>query len=178
MPSSRSEESWLEEFKRLNQGSPSASPPSDPMAPPSQDRRRRHARFDLDDARVDLFDGGLLAAIGVGRGNLALAPLDLSEGGLRVRLRRRIKTGTKVKIRLEIERHGDAVEATGVVRWCFESGTRPGDFYAGVMFTNLNASQKRKIILMRDWFTSPQFGALRAARRRKTDTPFELSFPK
>jgi hypothetical protein len=65
-----------------------------------------------------------------------------------------------------------------VVRWCFESGVKPGDFYVGVMFTNLNASQKRKITLMRDWFTSPQFRALRAARRRKTDAASEFSFPK
>lgn len=178
MPGARSEENWFEEFKRLNPDAPSASPPPAPKPPPTQDRRRRHPRFDLDEARVDLFEGGLLAAIGVGRTNLARAPLDLSEGGVRVLLHRRIKTGTKVKIRLEIEKHGDAVEATGVVRWCFESGERPGDFYAGVMFTNLNASLKRKIVLMRDWFTSPQFRALRAARRRKTDTPSELSFPK
>ncbi len=178
VPCSKSEEQWFKEFNYLNQGSPSASPSPAPCKDPTEDRRRQHPRFDLDDAQAALFEGGLLAAIGVGKHNLARALLDLSEGGVRMLLHRRIKTGSKVKIRLEIERHGDAIETQGVVRWCFESGTMPGTFYAGVMFTKLNASQKKKITLMRDWFTSPQFRALRALRRRKMDTSSELSFPK
>ena len=176
MPDSNSKETWLEEFRRINQES--SSPSTAPKNSSPLDRRRQHPRFELDEARANLFEGGLLAAIGIGRENLARMPLDLSEGGLRVLVHRRIKVGTKVKIHLEIDKHRDAVQATGVVRWCFESASRPGDFYAGVMFTNLSASQKRKITLMRDWFTSPQFRALRAARRRNTDTSSVLSFPR
>jgi hypothetical protein len=174
---SKSEEHWFEEFRRLNAAGESPElPPSEP--PPPKDRRRRHPRFDLDDARLFLYEDGLLATIGVGKKNLAQAPLDLSEGGLRVHLRQRIKPGTKVKIYLEIEKHSDAVEATGVVRWCFESARKAGEFFAGIMFTDLHESKKRKIMLMRDWFTSPQFRALKAARRSKLDAASELSFPK
>lgn len=178
VPSSGSDRNWFDEFKRANQGSPSPSPaPSpDPKPPSAQDQRRQHSRFDLPEASVDLLESGLLTAIGVGGKNLARAPIDLSEGGLRVLLHRRIKPGTRVMIQLEIESHGDSVEATGIVRWCFESGTKPGDYYAGVMFTNLQASQKRKIALMRDWFTSPQFRALKAGRSSKGERPPEISF--
>jgi hypothetical protein len=81
-----------------------------------------------------------------------------------------------VIVRLEIESHGDSVEATGIIRWCFDSGKKPGDYFAGVMFTNLQAAQRRKIALMRDWFTSPQFRALRAARSANGNRPPEIRF--
>lgn len=166
----RPEENWYSEFKRLNASStPAPSPPVSPASHPKADGRRIHTRFCLDEASVALSEGGLLAAFGVGR-NLARSPVDLSEGGLRVLLQGRVKIGTKVKLRLEIARQGDAVDASGVVRWCFESGSKPGDFYAGIMFTDLGERERRKISRMRDWFTSAQFKALSAARKRQMGT--------
>ncbi len=164
---------WLEEFQRLSrQPSPVPSPERPAVPPqPAKDRRRRHERFRPEDARVNVTEGGLLAAIGVGRENLCQVPLDLSEGGAKVQLSRRLAVGTKVKVRLEIERFGDALSAAGVVRWCHQSAKNPSTFFAGIMFTDLDPLEEKKIGAMREWFTSSKCHKLRRARERKAD-PF------
>jgi len=109
--------------------------------------------------------------VGWERNNFARAPLDLSEGGARVLLDRRIQPGTKVKLTLEVRKFGDAIRASGLVRWCFESGTRRGDFHAGIEFTDLPEAQRKQIAAMRAWFTSSKCLSLRAARGRDAEEP-------
>ena len=168
---------WRAEFQQLNQkGSPSPSTPA--AFAPRSEQRRRYERFRPHQASVSVFQGGLLASIGVGRENLARIPLDLSEGGARIALHRRIKPGTKVRVRIAIDKFGDAIEAAGEVRWCFESGTQPGDFHAGVMFTDLDPSTKKLIAAMRDWFTSSKCLKVRAARQREGDGAQAIQAPK
>ncbi len=115
--------------------------------------------------------GGLLAAIGVGLESLGQVPVDLSEGGAKVLLTRRLATGTKVHVRLEIEKFGDALSASGIVRWCHQSAKNPSAFFAGIMFTDLDPLQKKKISAMREWFTSSKCLKLRRAKAREAD-PF------
>jgi hypothetical protein len=101
--------------------------------------------------------------------------VDLAEGGARLFLHRRLRAGTRVRVRIEMERYKDAIEAPAVVRWCYQSAHRKDDFHAGVMFLDLHPSQKKKVALMRDWFTSPQYKALRESRRRARGP--EIVFP-
>lgn len=167
---------WRAEFQELNQKdcpSPGGAAGSASRSP----QRRRHERFRPEEARVSVYRGGLLASIGVGRENLARIPLDLSEGGARIVLCERLKPGTKVRVRIAIDKFGDAIEAAGGVRWCFESGTRPGDFHAGVLFTDLDPSTTRLIAAMRDWFTSSKCLKLRAARARGGEGARAIQFP-
>jgi hypothetical protein len=168
---------WRAEFQQLNKKN--SSSPSEPAGSASRGlQRRRHERFRPEEARVSVYQGGLLASIGVGRENLARIPVDLSEGGARIALHERLKPGTKVQVRIAIDKFGDAIEAAGVVRWCFESRTQPGDFHAGIMFTDLEPSTKRLIAAMRDWFTSSKCLKVRAARAREGDGGQTLQFPK
>jgi hypothetical protein len=67
---------------------------------------------------------------------------------------------------IEMGRYKDQISAAGEVRWCYQSGKNAEDFYAGVEFIDLPATEKRKIAMMRDWFTSPQYRAVRDSKKR------------
>ncbi len=158
---------WYKEFQKANAPAPAADPRGS--------ERRRHPRFEVDEAGASLYREGLLAFIGVGKENVARAALDLSESGVRLLLHHRLAIGSKVKVRIHIEKYNEAIEAPGVVRWCFQSAKKTSDFYAGVEFIGLDASHGRKIALMKDWFTSPQYKAIRETRirqKKQTDAEF------
>ena len=92
----------------------------------------------------------------------------LSEGGVLLRIQSRLKGESRVRVRIELEKYNDVIEAEGVVRWCFQSARNPADFYAGVEFRTLPRAQKALIGKMRSWFTSPEFKQKSAIRKRQT----------
>ena len=128
---------------------------------------RRSARFHIDDAVTLVYKKGLLQTLGIGRVNEARAAVNLSEGGILIRTRDRVKTGTKVKVRLEIEKFKDVIEAEGVVRWCFKGAGDETEFYAGIRFTDVPDAAVAKIARLRGYFTSPEYRTKNAARRRR-----------
>jgi hypothetical protein len=136
------------------------------MAPSKKSELRSSVRFHVDDAVPLVYEKGLLTAIGIGRTNQARSAVNLSEGGLLVRTHDRMKNGAKVKVRLEIEKLKDIIEAEGVVRWCFQSAKEVGSFYAGIRFTKLPAPAASKIAKLRGYFTSPEYRSRNASRRR------------
>jgi len=175
---------WINEFKKLNT-SPSAPPRGDSSssqhaAPePKGSDRRRHGRFEVDQISAQLYKEGLLAFIGVGKGNLARAAIDVSEGGAQLLVHERLPAGTKVRLKIAVEKYKDVVEAAGIVRWCYQSAKKKDDFYVGVQFAEMDNLQSRKVKLMKDWFTSPQYKAVRQTRIRtaKNNKP-DIIFPK
>jgi hypothetical protein len=175
---------WFKEFQAANAGAarPSGAPAKDSSdstsarSAPAGSERRRHERFEMSEAQTTVYRDGLLTVLGVGKENKARVALDLSEGGLRILCEERIPVGTRVRIRVEVEKYNDAIETVGVIRWCFQSAKRKDDFFAGIMFVNLDGAQARKIGQMREWFTSPQYKAIRDTERRKKESGF--TFPK
>ena len=158
---------WFAEFKKLS----SAPPPPRQQSESSKEagkpsERREHSRFEIDDCQATLQRDGLLSALRVGRNNRARAALDLSEGGVRFLTDERLPVGTKVRVVIQVERYQDEITASGEVRWCYKSAKNAEDFYAGVEFTDLAAPERRKIAMMRDWFTSPQYRAVRDSKKR------------
>lgn len=127
---------------------------------------RSSVRFHVDDAVPLVYEKGLLTAIGIGRTNQAKSAVNLSEGGLLVRTHDKMKHGTKVKVRLEIEKFKDIIEAEGVVRWCFQSAKETGNYYAGIRFTKLSSPTASKIAKLRGYFTSPEYRSRNASRKR------------
>ncbi len=175
MPNPRpDEEDWFKEFQRANTPSASAIPASSRAARPED--RRRHARFEVSQSNVLLYRDGIFTLLGLGKRNKARAAIDLSEGGAKLLASERIPPGTRIRIRIEMEKFKDAIEATGVVRWCYQHAKKPGDFFAGAMFVDLPPAQVKKIALLREWFTSPQYKAMRDTRQRQKDSGF--TFPK
>ena len=170
---------WFAEFKKVNK---SAAPnaqggtESTPAGSKKETDRRKHNRFEVDECQATLYREGLLTVFGVGKGNRARAALDLSEGGVRFLIHERLPIGTKVRMIIQMEKYKEIIEASGEVRWCYQSVKTSEDFYAGVQFEGLEPAQKRKIALMREWFTSPQYRAVRETKRK--GRPGDVIFPK
>jgi c-di-GMP-binding flagellar brake protein YcgR len=169
--SDKDQADWFAEFKKVNKGA--SAPPAKTDAAPTpggskkDTERRRHNRFEIDECQAMLYREGILTVLGVAKNNRARAALDLSEGGVRFLVHERLPVGTKVRMIIQMEKYKDQIEAAGEVRWCYQSAKIADDFYAGVQFSGLDPAQKRKIIQMREWFTSPQFRAVRDSKRRQ-----------
>ena len=133
---------------------------------PRKNELRSSQRFRVDGIVPTVYKTGVLAAVGIGRKNEARTAINLSEGGVLIRTHDRLKIGTPVKVRLEIEKFNDAIEADAVVRWCFQSATDATDFYAGLQFTKLPTRIANKIARLRSYFTSPEYSMKMASKRR------------
>ena len=142
--------------------------------PPGRELRK-HLRFRVDDASAQLHVMGFLTSIGLGRANQARAAVNLSEGGVLLLVRKLLAPGTRVRVRIEMEKYADVIEAEGVVQWCEPSARSEKDYYAGIAFTGLAAADLKKIAQMREWFHSPEYQARRATRRRLKPPPLETT---
>lgn len=145
------------------------------IPPGKKSELRTSMRFRVDDAVPLVYEKGLLSSLGIGRTNQARAAISLSEGGILVRTHDKMKTGTKVKVRLEIEKFKDVIEAEGVVRWCFQSAKEQANYYAGIRFTKVAPPVATKIAALRGYFTSPEYRS-RSASRRKPASPMGVEF--
>jgi hypothetical protein len=137
--------------------------------------RRRFARFELDDNRTELRRKSLLPIIGAGP-NLAHETLNLSEGGARLRTSDRVPPGTRVRVKIQLDRTRDAIEAIAEVRWTYQSARDGSVFYTGVEFAGEETDRTKKIAVMREWYSSPQYKAMKDSRLRKKES--DLVFPK
>jgi len=127
---------------------------------------RQYPRFRTDDdARAQLYVQGFFTKLGIGRTNHAQSAVNLSEGGILLRTQSKLKSGTKVQVRIEIEKYKDLIEAEGEIRWCFQSA-KDTSYYAGIQFKDLAPNQAALIGKMRSWFTSPEYKQKSATRRR------------
>ena len=161
-------ETWRE--SNAGKGSLDDDPPANlPLrrhAPPLPADRRVHHRFGLDDATASLRGVGLLSLFGKSKQSTCAA-VDLSEGGLRLLAPERVPSGDRLKVKLRLERYQDEFEAASEVRWCRRLGQDGSEFDVGLKFVEPDAPRDRKIALMREWFTSPQFLARRENRDSK-----------
>jgi hypothetical protein len=147
-----------------------AAPGGKPQSPSTTNFKkaelRRHVRFVPERVSAQIYPKGFLTTIGIGRNNEARQVVNLSESGALIVLDSKLPAGTKVQVRIEMEQYKDIIETEGEIRWCYQSARAAGDFYAGVMFRNLPASQASRIAKMRDWFTSPEY-KMKSSTRRK-----------
>jgi hypothetical protein len=135
---------------------------------------RRSTRFHIDDAITLVYKKTLLSGLGIGRSNEARAAVNLSEGGILIRTNDRIKNGTSVKVRLDLEKFKDVIEAEGVVQWCFKGSGENSGYYAGIRITRVPEQASAKIARLRGYFTSPEYRSRTAARRRRDALGLEL----
>ena len=135
---------------------------------------RSTQRFRVDGSVPMVYEKSLLSTLGVGRKNQALAAINLSEGGCLIKTMGKLKIGTPVHVRLEIEKFNDAIEADGVIRWCFQSATEAKDFYAGLQFLKLPSTIVNKIARLRSYFTSPEYMMKMASKRRADPLGIDL----
>ncbi len=133
---------------------------------PSKRELRKYLRFRIDDASAQFHIKGFLTRFGLGRMHKAHAAINLSEGGVLLLARESLPVGSKVTVRIEMEKYADFIEAAGVVQWCEQSARGDHDYYAGIEFIGLDPAALKKIAQMREWFTSPEYKTRNATRRR------------
>jgi hypothetical protein len=183
-PPKKKQPHWMDAFQKAKSEAeapapaPATATSSSTSAQQRDSERRKNPRFEIDDAQAALYKEGILSVFGVGRSNQARMALDLSEGGARFLTHERIPLGSKVKVVIQIDRYKDSIEAQAEVRWCYQSAKNPRDFYSGVRFVDLEPAQARKIALMRDWFTSPQYKAVKETKVRSAKKDDGLQFMK
>ena len=148
---------WFDEDGK--KPSPRRPETPEPIRP---DNRRRHARFQVSSTQVLLHRDGFLAALNL-RSNKARKVCDLSAGGARILVTEKIAAKQKVKLKITLEKYQDEIEIGGEVKWCIPS-TNKKDFYIGVKFATDDPATTRKMTALQDWFTSPQYQALRSRR--------------
>jgi hypothetical protein len=134
-----------------------------------QENLRKHPRFRLEDARIELYLKGFLARMGIGRKNEARVAVNLSEGGIMVSTHGKLAPGTRVQVRIEMEKFKDVIETEGEVRWCYVSARDASAYYSGIQFVKLAPEHIARIGQMRAWFTSPEYKQRSATRRRLAD---------
>ena len=131
------------------------------VAPIRADNRRRHVRFAIDSTQIQLRNG-LLSALSLGS-NKALKICDLSQSGARILVTERIPAKQKVRLKITLEKYQDQIEIGGDVVWCYSSANKK-DFILGVKFSLDDPATARKMTALQEWFTSPQYAALRNRR--------------
>src|SRR5436190_2034193 len=85
---------------------------------PKADERRRFIRFLPHEVTISLVQPtGLLKVFGGKGHNVAHSILDLSEGGMRVTLTKRVIVGRKVNIEFSVKKFQDNLSLAGDVLW-------------------------------------------------------------
>jgi hypothetical protein len=129
------------------------------FTPPPAQELRQYGRFKIDGAVGQVKVHGVLSFVGLGPRVRVLQAVDLSEGGALLVLDRRLRPGQPLRVRIDMPKYSDHIEAEAEVRWCFQDARNSKQFFVGVMFTELDDAQTAKISVMRRWFTSKEYRA-------------------
>lgn len=135
---------------------------------------RGSERFPIEDAVPLVYPKTFLTTLGIGRSNEARSAVNLSAGGILISTRDRLRNGTKVRIRLHLEKFKDVIEAEGIVRWCSKGAGEGADYYAGIRFTWVPDPAALKISRLRGYFTSAEYRTRSAVRRRRDPLGLEM----
>jgi hypothetical protein len=162
---------WLEEFQKLN--AQTAAPPQSAAGGKNPSDRRHFTRFEVDEAPAILRQKGILHVL-FRRENVARQALDISEGGARLLAIRRVPPGSPVRVKIILGKFQDSIESDAEIRWCRQSNPAPGDVLLGLMFKDRNVERDRKIVLMRGYFTSPNFLAALEKKQKEISSAFML----
>jgi len=104
---------------------------------PSDDRQK-HRRVVVQEAEVICSVAGLMGALGLS-GNIAKSLVDLSEGGCKLILEKKVEAGQKVKIQLAFKHPALKVAGEGIVRRCDRDTLVLAPKYeTGIEFQNLS----------------------------------------
>ena len=130
--------------------------------------RRRHARFYVEDAPAELRRSDLVALWGLtGLGRVEGGVVNLSEGGIRVAVPRRLPPKRRVRCKVRSDRFQEPLDVTGEILWCERDLMSGNGFLVGIHFQRLEPRHERKIAAMREWFSSSEYKAQLAAKRRR-----------
>ncbi len=144
------------------------APSASTLTPPEvRAERRRHVRFEVQDASAELLPkGGVGRFLGVGARNCGHSLLNLSEGGASFVATERLRRDQAVRVKVRIDRFQESIEGEGVVQWCHESSRAKGEFRTGVMFVDPAPSLSGRIRALQGYLESPACRSRQAGRSR------------
>jgi hypothetical protein len=144
---------------------PGSAPASDSATTPNPERReqRQHPRFRVEGATAALGKEGFLASLGLGPRKDAV--VNISQGGVLVRTSKAISVGTRLALRIEVEKFREVITCEGEVRWCGQSAKSDSEFYAGFCFVRIDPAQQKKIAHMQELLASVEYRAKSQARK-------------
>ena len=102
------------------------------------DDRQKHRRVLVKEAEVTCTVAGLMGALGLS-GNIAKSLVDVSEGGCKLILEKRVDVGQKVKVQLTFKHPALKVNGDGIVRRCERDTLQLAPKYeTGIEFQHLS----------------------------------------
>jgi c-di-GMP-binding flagellar brake protein YcgR len=102
------------------------------------DGRQKHRRVLVNEAEVLCSTAGLMGALGLS-GNIAKSLLDLSEGGCKLILEKKVEVGQKVKVQFAFKHPALKVASDGIVRRCDRDTMSLAPKYeTGIEFQNMS----------------------------------------
>jgi hypothetical protein len=131
-----------------------APPPPPPQKASFPSNRRRHVRFFIEGARVEVEEKKWVA-LPFPKGNNRRRLLDLSEGGVCMICTEKVELGTRVRLKIIVEKVREEIEVFGEVRWCRQDQHSSKIFLVGALFVDLDAEQTRKLQLLEVLFSPP-----------------------
>jgi hypothetical protein len=146
----------------LPSSTPAPKPPTERAVLAAQEKRE-HPRFKAEGASASVGKPGFLASLGLGP--IRHSVLNLSQGGVMIRLGKRLPVESRHELRLEIPKCREVIQAVGEIRWCLASAKDERDIYVGLRFVDLPAAERRKIAGMYELFTSAEYRAKAAVRK-------------
>jgi c-di-GMP-binding flagellar brake protein YcgR len=112
------------------------------------DNRQKHRRILVQEAEVTCTVAGLMGALGLS-GNIAKSLIDLSEGGCKLILEKKVDVGQKVKLQLTFKHPALKVNGEGIVRRCDrDTLTLAPKYETGIEFQNLSNDDAAHIRLV------------------------------
>jgi len=112
------------------------------------DNRQKHRRVLVQEAEVSCTAAGFMGALGLS-GNVAKSLVDLSEGGCKLILEKKVEVGQKVKIQITFKHPALKVSSDGIVRRCDRDTLQLAPKYeTGVEFQNLSNDDAAHIRLV------------------------------
>jgi hypothetical protein len=101
------------------------------------DARQKHHRLLVNEAEVTCSVAGFMGALGLS-GNIAKALIDISEGGCKLNLEKKVEVGQKVKLHFAFKHPALKVSSEGVVRRCDRDTLSLAPKYeTGIEFQNM-----------------------------------------
>ena len=135
---------------------------------PRGDERRNSARFLPLEISISVVQpGGFLKIFGAKKENIATSVLDLSEGGMRVCLNRRVPSGSRVNVEFSVKRFQDRVSVIGDVLWLALHPVMEKVFVIGIRFQDVTSAQAQAIAGWRSYFSSPAAKHRESTRLRR-----------
>ena len=125
-------------------------PESTPSVAPTD--KREHPRFEIEGTTSSLGKPGILTSLGFGP--IRHSVINLSQGGLMVRVGRRFDVASRHELRIEIPKLNEVIETLGEVRWCAQSARNDSDYYVGIRFVDLPDAERGKLAGMTERYTT------------------------